>query len=47
MAGGLTRAEMHVASAISQETNKEVVIGGTSLINPAQYIEALRSMNGV
>lgn len=46
MAGGLTRAEMHAAAQISKDTNKEVIIGGTSLINPAQYLDGLRAFTG-
>mmetsp|Transcript_47949 Transcript_47949/g.61480 ORF Transcript_47949/g.61480 Transcript_47949/m.61480 type:complete len:220 (-) Transcript_47949:159-818(-) len=45
MAGGLTRAEMHAGAALSESTNKEVIMGGTNIINPEEYLNGLRAIS--
>jgi len=44
MAGGITNAEMHFVSAVSEASNKEIVLGGTSILTPVAYLDALRSL---
>jgi syntaxin-binding protein 1 len=44
IAGGITHAEMQAAAEVSAATNKEVVVGGTSLLTPAGYLAGLAAM---
>mmetsp|Transcript_15478 Transcript_15478/g.36143 ORF Transcript_15478/g.36143 Transcript_15478/m.36143 type:complete len:163 (-) Transcript_15478:332-820(-) len=42
--GGVTYAEIAAAAEASAQTNKEVIVGGTSIINPKDYLSGLRAM---
>ena len=44
IAGGITHAEMQAAAEVSAATNKEVIVGGTSLLTPAGYLTGLAAM---
>jgi hypothetical protein len=44
IAGGVTFAEMHFVSAVSEASNKEIVLGGTSILTPAAYLDGLRAL---
>ena len=39
--GGATYSELRVAYEVSQATNREVIIGGTSLLAPNDFIDML------
>ena len=42
MVGGLTRSEMRVAHKLSQRLGREIIVGGTTVDNPAQFLSHLR-----
>ena len=44
VAGGVTHAEMKAAADVSAATNKEVILGGTSILTPNEYLNALREI---
>ena len=44
VAGGVTFAEMHFVSAVSETANKEIILGGTSLLTPSKFLAALREL---
>jgi syntaxin-binding protein 1 len=44
VAGGVSHAEMKAAAEVSAATNKEVILGGTSILTPAAFLGALRKM---
>ena len=45
MAGGVTHAEMTAASEVSELANKEVIVGGTSILTPVGFIEGLKAVS--
>jgi hypothetical protein len=44
VAGGVTHSELKAAADVSAATNKEVILGGTSILTPTEYLNALREM---
>ena len=42
MAGGVTYAEIQAAAMVSVETSREIVMGGTGVLSPNDFIYALR-----
>ena len=44
VAGGVTHAEMQFASQVSAASNKEVILGGTSILNPEAFLASLKAL---
>lgn len=45
IAGGVAYSELRVAHDVTAATNKEVIVGGTHLINPQQFIDDVADLN--
>eukprot|EP01006_Ploeotia_vitrea_P015195 TRINITY_DN42630_c0_g2_i1.p1 TRINITY_DN42630_c0_g2~~TRINITY_DN42630_c0_g2_i1.p1 ORF type:complete len:493 (-),score=39.22 TRINITY_DN42630_c0_g2_i1:13-1425(-) len=45
IAGGVAYSELRVAHDLSVQLNKEIIIGGTHLINPQQFIDDVADLN--
>ena len=45
--GGITRSEIRVAHKMSHLLERNVIVGGTSVDNPHQFIEKLQSLSGL
>lgn len=43
--GGVCHAEMQAAYQVSEAHQKEIIIGGSSILTPAEYINELESMS--
>lgn len=44
VAGGITYSEMRVAYELSEHFNREVIVGGSEILLPKPYVEAIRSL---
>ncbi len=42
--GGITSSEMRVAYELMMQTKSEIIIGGTSLLTPQNFIDGLGSL---
>lgn len=45
IAGGISYSELRVSHDISISTNKEIIVGGTHIINPNQFIQDVTELN--
>lgn len=43
--GGFTHSELRLAHHMSETLNKDVFIGGTSLLRPLEFIDSLKSLS--
>jgi syntaxin-binding protein 1 len=43
--GGFTYSELRLAHHMSETLNKDVFVGGTSLLTPQSFIESLKSLS--
>jgi hypothetical protein len=44
VAGGITFAEMNFVASVSEATNKEIILGGTSLLTANEFLGAIRAL---
>lgn len=44
MAGGLTHAEMKFVASVSEASNKEIIVGGSSILTPESFLTSLNAI---
>ena len=44
--GGVTRGETREAEALSEKLGREVVVGGTDVMTPEEFVNELASLGG-
>ena len=45
VAGGVCHAELQAVYQVSEENQKEIILGSTAILTPTQYIAELESLN--